>query len=41
MPFGIKLGAGGTPINFDAVYKDLIARAISAAGLGPLRADEE
>src|SRR5438093_6505520 len=41
MPFGTKPVGGGTPINFDAVYKDLIAPAISAAGLEPLRADEE
>ena len=41
MPFGTKPGSGGTQINFDAVYKDLIAPAIVAAGLEPLRADEE
>jgi hypothetical protein len=41
MPFGTKSGSGGTVINFDAVYKNLIAPAISAAGLEPLRADEE
>lgn len=41
MPFGKKLGAAGTVINFDAVYKELIAPAISEAGLEPLRADEE
>jgi tetratricopeptide (TPR) repeat protein len=41
MPFGRKPGAGGTLIDFDAVYKELIAPAISEAGLEPLRADEE
>ena len=40
MPFGTKPG-GSTLINFDDVYKDLIAPAVSAAGLEPLRADEE
>src|SRR5438046_8767627 len=41
MPFGKKPGAAGTTIDFDAVYKYLVAPAISAAGLEPLRADEE
>ncbi len=41
MPFGTKPGSGGTWINFDAVYRDLIAPAVAAAGLEPLRADEE
>ena len=41
MPFGKKPGAGGAVIDFDAVYKELIAPAISEAGLEPLRADEE
>ena len=41
MPFGRKPdGAGGT-VDFDAVYGDLIAPAIRAADLAPLRADEE
>lgn len=41
MPFGIKpSGAGGT-IDFDAVYREIIAPAIEAAGLDALRADEE
>jgi tetratricopeptide (TPR) repeat protein len=41
MPFGKKPdGAGGT-IDFDAVYADVIAPAIEAAELEPLRADEE
>jgi len=41
MPFGRKPGAAGAVIDFDAVYKELIAPAISEAGLEPLRADEE
>lgn len=41
MPFGRKPGAGGTMIDFDAVYADLIGPAIVDAGLEPLRADEE
>jgi len=41
MPFGKKPGTAGTVIDFDAVYKELIAPAISEAGLEPLRADEE
>ena len=41
MPFGKKPGAAGAVIDFDAVYKELIAPAISEAGLEPLRADEE
>jgi hypothetical protein len=41
MPFGQKPAASGVVVNFDAVYRDLIAPAISDAGLEPLRADEE
>jgi tetratricopeptide (TPR) repeat protein len=41
MPFGKKPATAGSVINFDAVYKELIAPAIEAAGLEPLRADEE
>jgi tetratricopeptide (TPR) repeat protein len=41
MPFGKKPDAGGALIDFDAVYKDLIAPAVREAGLDPLRADEE
>jgi len=41
MPFGKKPAAGGTVIDFDAVYRDLIAPAISDAELDPIRADEE
>ena len=41
MPFGQKPTTSGKIINFDAVYHDLIAPAIRAADLEPLRADEE
>lgn len=41
MPFGKKPdGAGGT-IDFDAVYREVIAPATTAADLEPLRADHE
>jgi hypothetical protein len=41
MPFGKKPDAGGTLVDFDAVYRELIAPAIEQADLDPLRADEE
>jgi len=41
MPFGKKPVAAGAVIDFDAVYRDLIAPAIEEAELEPLRADEE
>jgi MAP3K TRAFs-binding domain len=41
MPFGTKPETAGGTVDFDAVYRELIAPAISAAGLEPLRADEE
>ncbi|MFP3869161.1 MAG: hypothetical protein ACLFUU_13590 [Desulfobacteraceae bacterium] len=41
MPFGKKSNIAGGIIDFDAVYKELIAPAIEEAGLQPLRADEE
>lgn len=41
MPFGKKPDAAGSVVDFDAVYKELIAPAISDAGMEPLRADEE
>ncbi|WP_445372045.1 TRAFs-binding domain-containing protein [Methylomonas sp. HW2-6] len=41
MPFGQKPTSAGKIIDFDAVYRDLIAPAIRAADLEPLRADEE
>lgn len=41
MPFGEKPdGAGGT-VDFDSVYAEAIRPAIEAAGMQPLRADEE
>lgn len=41
MPFGKKRHELGHVIDFDAVYKDMIAPAIAAASLEPIRADEE
>jgi len=41
MPFGRKPASGGGMIDFDAVYRELIAPAVSEADLEPLRADEE
>ena len=41
MPFGRKPDAAGRLVDFDAVYRDLIAPAIADAQLEPLRADEE
>jgi tetratricopeptide (TPR) repeat protein len=41
MPFGRKPDGNGLTIDFDAVYRDLIAPGITDAGLEPLRADEE
>jgi uncharacterized protein DUF4071 len=41
MPFGKKRQELGQVIDFDAVYKDMIAPAIAAANLEPIRADEE
>ena len=41
MPFGKKPDVSGTMVDFDAVYKNLIAPAIRDAGLDPIRADEE
>ena len=41
MPFGQKPDPTGALIDFDRVYSELIAPAISAAGLEPLRADKE
>lgn len=41
MPFGRKLSPEGLVIDFDQVYQQLIAPAIDAATLEPLRADEE
>jgi hypothetical protein len=41
MPFGRKKDGLGREVDFDAVYRDLIAPAVSRAGLEPVRADEE
>jgi tetratricopeptide (TPR) repeat protein len=41
MPCGQKPDAGGAVIDFDAVYRDVIAPAIRDADMEPLRADEE
>jgi hypothetical protein len=41
MPFGHKSDADGTVIDFDAVYRDVIAPAIRDADMEPLRADKE
>lgn len=41
MPFGVKTDVSGKTINFDTVYKKLIAPAIIQAGMEPIRADEE
>src|SRR5690242_7654357 len=41
MPFGKKPTVAGATVDFDAVYHDLIAPAVDAAGLQTIRADEE
>src|SRR5579863_2697164 len=41
MPFGRKPDASGREIDFDAVYKQIIEPAVTAAGFEPIRADEE
>lgn len=41
MPFGRKAAGDGRIVDFDAVHERLIAPAVAAAGLEPLRADEE
>src|SRR5207237_1246710 len=41
MPFGRKPTNAGATVDFDAVYQDLIAPGIDAAGLDPIRADQE
>jgi O-acetyl-ADP-ribose deacetylase (regulator of RNase III) len=40
MPFGEKTDLKRKVVKFDAIYADLIAPAISAAGLTPVRCDE-
>ena len=41
MPFGIKPGADGKPIDFNRVYREYLAPALEAAGLESFRADQE
>lgn len=41
MPFGRRPAGDGRVVDFDAVHARLIAPAVAAAGLEPLRADEE
>lgn len=42
MPFGIKPDPGGLPdIDFNRIYNDSLKPAIEAAGMEPIRADEE
>lgn len=41
MPFGKKTAVSGQIIDFDAVYNLVIMPAVHAAGLQPLRADQE
>lgn len=41
MPFGTKPDAAGNPVDFNAVYDDLIRPALEKAGLDVFRADEE
>ena len=41
MPFGVKSGADGRPIDFNRVYREFIAPALDAAGLESFRADQE
>jgi hypothetical protein len=41
MPFGKKTDAAGILIDFDDIYKELIAPSITTASLQPIRADEE
>lgn len=41
MPFGRKPDGTGASIDFDAIYREVIAPAIRDAGLEPIRADED
>jgi hypothetical protein len=41
MPFGRRTDGKGRTTDFDAVYQQIIAPSVIAAGLEPLRADEE
>lgn len=40
MPFGSQACAAGVLIDFDAVYRDLVAPAVEQAGLEPLREEQ-
>jgi TIR domain len=41
MPFGRKVAASGTTIDFDAIYSEAIRPAVAEAGLESVRADME
>ncbi|MEO8630111.1 MAG: TRAFs-binding domain-containing protein, partial [Betaproteobacteria bacterium] len=41
MPFGVKPGADGQPIDFNRVYSELLKPALEDAGFDVFRADEE
>ncbi len=41
MPFGTKTDSSGRAIDFDRLYTGVIAPSVEAAGLEPLRADQE
>src|SRR2546427_5027337 len=41
MPFGQKPTSAGAIVDFDAVFEDLIAPGVAAAGMEPIRADQE
>jgi MAP3K TRAFs-binding domain len=41
MPFGKKADSAGRVVDFNSIYQQMIAPAISAVDLEPLRADEE
>jgi len=41
MPFGQKPDAAGQLVDFDAVFREIIAPAVEQAGLAGVRADEE
>ncbi|WP_421724751.1 TRAFs-binding domain-containing protein [Bauldia sp.] len=41
MPFGRKPDGSGRTIDFDAVYREIVAPAVEAAAMEPIRADQE
>src|SRR5438046_9979109 len=41
MPFGRSTTSAVATVDFDAVYEELIAPGVDAAGLDPIRADQE